>query len=539
MDGLIAQLKASRRAVADVFANLAILRIELAWLAVTLAEYGLVVSLNVFVFRRGGAGAVGVLGVLLFVPPAVASPIWAALADRYGRKPVMTSALTARTILALALAAVMIADQPLGLVFVTAAATMTMTTAFWALHLAMIPSLARSPEELTAANAVSSLAETIGSLAGPLMAAVVLAATSPGWAVVSVGAVLAVATLLVAGIKPPSDAVGEEEGEAEEDEGSFVAQITGGLRFVAGDRDVRTTLLLNGLQNVAQGAAGVLAVVVALSLFHGSASSAGLLSSTIGVGAVLGGLGGFLLIGRKSLATPLGATMVASGAAFLMLAGVPTYAVAMVTFAVVGAALPLCDVCTATIAQRLTPDRFLGRVFGVQDSLIWTGWAVGSALAGSLASRLGERGALVCLGALMPAYAVLRFARLRRMDGAMEVPEGEIDLLRRVPLFAPLSAQILEALAGRLARLRVGAGDVIIREGDPGDLYYVISSGTFEVMIGSAVVRTIGEGEGFGEIALLRNVPRTATVSAVTDGVLCSLEREPFLEAVTERTRRP
>ena len=119
------------------------------------------------------------------------------------------------------------------------------------------------------------------------------------------------------------------------------------------------------------------------------------------------------------------------------------------------------------------------------------------------------------------------------MHSSATVPVVELSLLRSLPLFAPLGVPAIESLARELAPVDVSAGSTIIREGEPGDLFYVIASGELEVLSGRERLRVLGRGEGFGELALLLDVPRTADVVATTDAHLYALGKEAFVTSVT------
>jgi MFS family permease len=529
------QAKESGRALASAFRNPGIRRIELAWLAANMAEFALTVTLSVYAFNQGGAAAVGMLGIILYVPPIFFSPLVASLADRFSRKRVLVGGLLGRLCLSALMAAAMLAGWPQSVVYVLSAINMVFATTFWATQSAMIPSLARSPEEMSAANVASSLMESVGTLTGPLVAAVVMGVASTGWSLVVVCVIFALALVSVAGIQTtPQTTVAEDPPEDEEASGeSFLRELLGGFSHLSKEREPRVVLLMNGLQNIAQAATGVLAVVLALSVFHIGDSGAGLLNAAIGTGGFAGSTGGVLLIGRRSLARPLGTTLLVAGAAMLAVAGVPLVWVTLIMFAVIGASLPICDISTMTLVQRLVPEQYLGRVFGILDGLLWTAWAVGAAVTGWLISLFGPRWTMVGLGMALPAYLALRWGVLRKIDATTDAPVAEIELLRGSPLFSPLSAYVVEELARKLERHTIATGEIVIRQGDLGDRYYIIESGRFDVTVDGEPVRTMGPGDSFGEIALLRDVPRTATVTAASAGSIVSLEREPFVDAVT------
>ena len=165
------------------------------------------------------------------------------------------------------------------------------------------------------------------------------------------------------------------------------------------------------------------------------------------------------------------------------------------------------------------------------------GYAVGSLLAPGLVAVGGPAAAFVGVGAILPLLALLAGRRLLDIDRHATVPVVEIALLRSTPLFASLAPPTLETLARSLEPVAVPAGDVVVRQGDDGDRFFVIAGGEADVVSSGHVVATLGRGDGFGEIALMYGVPRTATVTARTDLQLYALAREPFLLALTGHTQ--
>jgi hypothetical protein len=175
----------------------------------------------------------------------------------------------------------------------------------------------------------------------------------------------------------------------------------------------------------------------------------------------------------------------------------------------------------------------LARVFGVLEGLYMGALAAGSIAASALIAAFGVRGALLASGAFMPAVALALWRRVARIDARADVPARELEVLRSVPMFAILPGPVIERLASSAVMALVPAGTVVMRQGEPGDRFYVVARGQMEVAIDGRRVGTIGSGGSFGEIALLRDVPRTATVVARADGELLSLHRDEFLLAIT------
>jgi hypothetical protein len=166
------------------------------------------------------------------------------------------------------------------------------------------------------------------------------------------------------------------------------------------------------------------------------------------------------------------------------------------------------------------------------ESTYWVTTGLGALAAPAIVALLGARGALVAVGACLPLVVLLRFAALARLEAAAPVPESEYRALRALPVFAPLPIATVENVARRVAAVSVARGEVVIREGDLGDSFYVVAQGTFDVSSEERDLPPLGDGDYFGEIALLRHCARTATVTASSDALLYELDREAFLAAV-------
>jgi hypothetical protein len=309
-------------------------------------------------------------------------------------------------------------------------------------------------------------------------------------------------------------------------------EATAGFRAIAHDPRLRLVVGLFSAQTLVNGAFGVLVAVSALQLLDLGDGGVGYLNAAVGVGGVIGGLVSLGLVGHRRLATTFGIAVAGTGGPLLLLGGIPTTAAALVAFGLIGFANIICDVSGFTILQRGTPSEVLARVFGVLHSLFYATVALGAVLAPPLIHWLGVRWTLVIVGSLLPILAVLSRASLLRIDVEPGDPR-RLALLEAIPIFSPLSPPVLEQLAARLTPVHANAGEELIRRGDHGDRFYVVDKGEVEILVEGEPPRREGEGTYFGEIALLRDVPRTATVVAATDADLFALDRDDFLPAVT------
>ena len=277
----------------------------------------------------------------------------------------------------------------------------------------------------------------------------------------------------------------------------------------------------------------MLVVVTALDLLKRGDSGVGLLNAASGVGGVVGALAAFALIGRKRLAADFGIGILLWGAPLAAIGIWPKTWVALIALGVLGLGNTLVDVAGLTLLQRTAPPDVIGRVFGVLEMILVGTIGLGAVLAPVLIDAIGIRWSLVATGAFLPVLAALTWRQLLRIDAESHAPSDELRLLERIPIFSPLPGPSLERLASQLEALPVQAGTEVIRQGDPGDRFYVIESGRLRVTVDGAPTGELGPGEFFGEIALLRDVPRTATVVAETESRLRVLDREEFLAAVT------
>jgi CRP-like cAMP-binding protein len=259
------------------------------------------------------------------------------------------------------------------------------------------------------------------------------------------------------------------------------------------------------------------------------------LSAAVGAGGVVGSLVAVALVGRGGLATWFGVGVALFGAPLAVLGVVPQELAALGLLALVGVGNSLIDVAGFTILARRTDEAVLVRTFAGFEAVLILGVALGGLVAPLAAQALGPRRALVAVGLLAPAAVAVRRQALRRLDGKLRVRDADIAVLRAVPMLSVLPATTIEHLAADLERADYGPGEVVFDQGDAGDGYYVVLCGRAEVIHDRRLVNTLSQGAGFGDVALLGEVPRTATVRASTETSLslAVLRRAAFLTAVT------
>ena len=520
-------MDAIRRVVTEfaaVVRNRNLRRLQLAYGASVISEWAFTVALAVFAYEHGGARSVGILGLVRMLPAAMATPFTAALADRYERE----RALVAVSLLsgaALAASAVLFyAGRSVAAIFAFAAAHAVVSTLCRPVVAALLPSLATTPNQLVAANGASLTVEGLGTLVGPLLAGIVIATADAG-VVFAIGAVAYLASALAL-------AAIHVEGRLRFGQRRERAEYTAGLRLLRREPHPRLLIALFSAQSLVRGALNVLIVVVAFRLLDAGGGWVGFLSAAVGAGTLVGGFVSMTLAGRR-LAAPFALGLVLWGVPIALIAAVPNEVTALLLLALVGVGNAIEDVAGETLLQRLVSDDMLGRVLGVMFGAATAGVGIGAIGAPGLISVLGVHGALVATGALLPLLVLASWRALRRIDTAAAAPVERLALLDAVPMFAPLPIAAKEQIARSLIKVDAPAGAEIVREGETGDRFFIVGDGRLEVTENGRHLRDCGPGDYFGEIALLRDVPRTATVTARDEVELYALEREDFIDAAT------
>ena len=516
--------------LAGVVRNGNLRRSELAWGAAITAEWAHFVALGVFAYDAGGTVAVGIAGLVRLLPAALVAPFAASLGDRFRRERFLVAVAVVGSAALAGSAAAYYAGKNEVLVFVLAAFVGLASTLVRPALQALLPSLARTPQELIAANSATSTVEGLGTLVGPLGAGVLVSLADVG-VVFAVGSIaFAAAAVLFARVRvegrvhaAPASAV----------RGALRSALSG-FETALRERRPRLVIGLVFAQAFVRGCLNVLIVVTVFEVLDADPGAVGYLTAALGVGGLIGAFGSLAVV-RHRLAVPFGLALVFWGLPIALVAPRPDLALTLVLLAIVGAANSVEDVALFTLIQRIVPDDVLTRVLAVVWAAAMGAVALGSVAAPALVEAVGPRRALVVVGAILPLLALLSWRGLVEIDKTVAAPTAELALVDAVPMFAPLSIAAKEYMARRLVSVPVSAGDVVIRAGDPGDRFYIVADGEFDVLADGAD-RKMVEGDSFGEIALLRDVPRTATIRAVVDGQLYALERADFLAAVTSHS---
>ena len=530
---MLADLRASYAALIDSFRSPDLAKAQVAYLAFTITEWAAFIALIVFAFEDGGSVMVGLVSVLYLIPAALLAPFGAVLGDRHRRERVLLFAHVAIAAMTGLAALALLLDAPAPVVYLAG------TSAGWLLvlvrptHASLLPRLARSPEELTSAYAATGLIESASALFGPLLAGALMATaggslSGPGLVDAVLAVLLAIGAVCVATIRTRTEPAHDGEPTRA---AVLTAEAVAGIRAVTADR--RSLLLVSamGLALVQLGFVDVLIVVLAFEVLGTGDAGVGFLTASIGIGSVLGAMVAVGLAPRGGASHAFRWGSATSGLGILGIAAQPALSGGFL--AVSGGAWTISDVNGRIMLQRLIPDKHLSRAFGVLESLYMAGEGLGSLVASLLVVAIGTRATLVVAGSLLPITVLVVWKRLGSLDVGVRIPEGEMELLRGTRIFAPLPAAMLERVARNLVPVAATRGSAVIREGDHGDRFYTIVEGTVDVDVGGRVIATEGPGSCFGEIALLEDVPRTATVTATSDVRLLALDRDDFLRAVT------
>jgi MFS family permease len=529
-----AQLSESLAAVRSVFANHNLRRIELAFAGSAVGNYALSIAVAIFTFHHGGVTAVGIVMAVRQAAAATVAPFAASLADRYRRERVMLASDLGRLGSVGGIALLVVTGAPTVSVWALAVCASVFGAVFRPAEAALIPLVSRSPQELTAANVTSSTFDSVGVFAGPALGAFLIAFAGYATTFTVVAATFAWSALFVLRI---SSAVPERSAEADEEtEHGGLRSLAAGFVTVGREPRLRLLIGLYDAQCFVAGALGVLVVATAIDLIGIGNAGVGILQSACGVGAVAGAGFAVTLIARSRLGGNLTAGLVLWGAPLIVIGVWPREWVAAVALAVLGIGNTLVDISAMTLVQRTTAPEVAGRVFGVLESSVVASLAVGALTAPALIGLVGTRGALLVVGAILPLLAVATRGRLAAIDDGAHIPLEQIAALRSVPFLTVLPLQTIEYLASRLQRVELPAGTTLFSRGDPGDSFYVLEGGTLEIDLPDGV--KVEQAPAFvGEIALLRDVPRTATVRARDDVVLWALSGDDFLGAVGGHAR--
>jgi MFS family permease len=522
------RLADSAQAFSATASNQSLLRAQLAFGAAWTAEWAFTVALGVVAFRDGGATAVGVVAFVRLAPSAFLAPLGTAFADRFPRDWVLLWSCLIRAAATAAATLVLAADGPNVVVYALALLATAAFTVFRPAHSALLPTLCTTPLELTGANVVRGLLDSLSTLLGPLAAALLLDIGSPA-------AVFALATALSLGsglllLRLSYEAPGRPPPQPLR---LIMLETVDGFRALARHRDAGLVIGVAVAQALTRGFLNVFVVVVAFELLQIGEPGVGVLTAAVGAGAVAGSLGASMLVTGRRLAAVEGLGVALWGVPLVLIGAFPNQPAVLALMGVIGVGNALVDIGLFTLVPRIVPEELLARVFGALESLVALAVAIGSLVTPLAIDLIGIRGALAVLGLLAPALVAVAWRGLRAIDASIAHRDEEVEVLNRVAIFRPLPMPAIDNLALQVDHAEFAAGVEVFRQGEQGDRFYVIEDGEADVIGDGRLIRTMRSGDGFGEIALLHDKPRTATVRARTPLRLYALDRRHFLSTVS------
>lgn len=509
-------------------------KVLLSFAAFAFSEHATWLAVLVYALDRGGPREVGIVAAAQLVPAAIGAPFAAFAGDRFRPQRALAFGYAAQAVSMAATAGAMAADWSMW-AYVSASVVATCITFTRPVMRSLLPTITHSPRDLVAANVVAGLIEQVGVFGGPLVAGVIMGLWSPTAVFVVAAVIVCCACLIVLAVE---DVDGVAGAPSTVDAKLVIGAVFGGFTALRLHRRLRALVILGASAGLLKGISDVIVVTFADARLEGGSRQAGWLAAAYGIGAIIGAASSTRLVRGARVNRQFLSVALLGGTSLLALTAIGALGPALLAFAMMGTGETILQLTSSVTIQRHAPADLLARVFGILESLSMAAIAVGSLAVTVLVTSTSLTTALVVLSTTLVGFILVSVAQLRRhgADTPM-VDEAIVDRLIADPLFAPLPAPTIEHLARTVEPLFVAAGSAAVAEGQIGDRYYLLCEGTVEVTIGGKVRGQLVPGAGFGEIALLRNVPRTATVTALTDIHLLSVPRDAFLEAVTGHPR--
>ena len=395
------------------FATPDLRRLQVASAASCTGGWAFMVGLSVYAFETGGAAAVGLAALVRMLPAGLAAPLVGLLADRRSRRDVLAVSCAGRAVALMAIAGLVLAGAPLAAVLAVAALVTVLQSAQRPAQAALLTLLARTPQELAAADAAWSGLDNASFLVGALVGGALIAATGTTVVFAVAAALSAIAVAALARVRRDPAAECRRAGAASARQRA--GDVLGGLHAVRADPALRLVVGTVAVTTFVEGIVDVLVVVAALTILQLGDAGAGWLNAAWGAGGLAGGAVAMTLLHRGRLACGLAGGALVAGAALLGVAALAHPAAALALLVVIGIGYALIDVAEVSLVQRLASDELLARAFGVTETLYWITTALGAALAPLLITWLGMRGALAASGAGLIALVALRARPLARL----------------------------------------------------------------------------------------------------------------------------
>ncbi len=538
---------AGLRVYRDLLGNRPLVRLLLGEFVSGIGDWLYIVAIFVVIYSElGSAALVGAFGAVRLLPYVLLSVPAGIVADRFDRRIVLLVSDLYRGGLMVVMA-VVVATGGSTLILAALAILAACGSAFFYPAMgAYLPALAKDEQQLGPANSAWASLQNVSYILGPAIGGLVLAFGTVTTAFIVNALTFAFIAVVLwslpssrardrAEAAPPPEGSPPADATAPAVEGSTPAPPETPLRL----RPLGGLVVVQLMAGFLGGGFQVITVILAIDVLNAGDQANGYLNAAIGIGGLIGAIAAGALVLRRGMGMPLIVGAIVAGGGTIALGLATNLPFALLTIGIASAGALIVDVATTTIFQRLIPDRLRGRGTGVLMTLATLTGAVGAFLMPVLLIAYGP---FATLGVSGIATIVLTGVGLVMIGSAADRPvtpyEATISRVIKLPLFAGVSASRLEAAMEQVVEIPVTAGEVIVRQGDPADRFYIIESGAFTVTQAAGtgaepvVLRKLGADAVFGEIGLLYRTSRTATVTAETDGLLLALEGEAFLDLV-------
>ena len=507
-------------------------RVLLAYTGFSISEHATWLAVLFYALERDGPRQVGLVAFVQLVPAVLLTPFASYAGDRFRPQRALAGGYAIQSACMVVVAIAMLSGNSL-FVYAAGAATAVAISFTRPVMGCLLPTLTHTPADLIAASVVGGMIQQSGVFLGPLLAGAVMVVGSP----TSVFATCAVITALGCFAVLTMPVLDEESGETP-DLGVLTDRLFAGFATLRREPRVRIFLGVIAVAGLANGIADVLFVTFADERLDGSGGQAGLLAAAYGIGGIIGAIAVARFVRNTHLSVEFLLSGALAGGALVTLAAIQGLGLALLLFAALGTGEAFLKLAATVTIQRQAPTDVLARVFGVVEGAQMAAVAVGALLVTIMVTRFTVSESFVALGVVVVGLVGILVVRLRAQgDGPLPVDPVIIRYLVADPVFAALPAPTMERLGRTVVRRCTPADTAVVVQGDDGDHYYVIVGGEFTVTKDGETVNRLGPGQSFGEIALLRDVPRASTVTAVTAAELLVIERYDFLEAVTGHPR--
>ena len=507
-------------------------RVLLAYTGFSISEHATWLAVLFYALERGGPREVGLVAFVQLIPTVLLTPLASYAGDRFRPERALAGGYAIQSACMVVVAVAMLSGNSL-FVYAAGAATAVAISFTRPVMGCLLPTLTHTPADLIAASVVGGMIQQSGVFLGPLLAGAVMVVGSPASVFATCAVIVGLGCLAVLTMPVLDDESGETA-----DLGVLTDRLFAGFGTLRREPRVRIFLGVIAVAGLANGIADVLFVTFADDRLDGGGGLAGLVGAAYGIGGIIGAIAVARFVRNTHLSVELLLSGALAGGALVALAATQGLGLALVLFAALGTGEAFLKLAATVTIQRQAPTNVLARVFGVVEGAQMAAVAVGALLVPIMLTQFTLNESFVALGVVVVGLVGILVVRLRASgDGPAAVDARILERFVADPLFAELPAPTVERLGRTVVRRCSPADTAVVAQGDDGDHYYVIVGGEFTVTKDGQIVNRLGPGQSFGEIALLRNVPRTSTVTAVTDAELLVIGRDDFLEAVTGHPR--